>query len=117
MAQRDIKKVGLKNCGTLPDFGNFVLDRTTGEEYDATKASRKMMPFARGVSAKSNDFDDQGTNHTDYRRMMKIVLAANYHGYLGVEYSGNILDEYAGIAPPRGSSKPFGPSSAVRVSF
>ena len=27
-----IRKVGLKNCGTLPDFGNFVIDKAKGEE-------------------------------------------------------------------------------------
>jgi L-ribulose-5-phosphate 3-epimerase len=57
-----------------------------------------MMPFAKGVSAKSNTFDAQGNEtQTDYRRMMKIVLAANYHGYVGIEYSGPTLDEYTGI--------------------
>jgi len=56
------------------------------------------MPFAKGVSAKSYDFDEQG-NETkiDYRRMMKVVLAANYHGFVGIEYEGGRLDEYAGI--------------------
>ena len=34
---------------------------------------------------------------TDYRRLMKIVLAANYHGFVGIEYEGSTLDEYAGI--------------------
>ena len=93
-----IKKVELKNCGTLPDFGNFTLDRKTGKEYDRYKGVEEMMPFARGVSAKSTDFDKHGNeSNIDYRRMMKIVLAANYHGFLGVEYAGNGLDEYAGI--------------------
>jgi sugar phosphate isomerase/epimerase len=93
-----IKKVGLPNCGTLPDFGNFVIDKAKGEEYDRYKGVEEMMPLAKGVSAKSHDFDAQGNEtHTDYRRMMKIVLAANYHGFLGIEYEGNTLDEYAGI--------------------
>jgi L-ribulose-5-phosphate 3-epimerase len=93
-----IKKVGLPNCGTLPDFGNFMIDKAKGEEYDRYKGVEEMMPFAKGVSAKSHDFDAQGNEtHTDYRRMMKIVLAANYHGFLGIEYEGNTLDEYAGI--------------------
>jgi hypothetical protein len=56
-----------------------------------------MMPFAKGVSAKSHDFDEAG-NETgiDYRRMIKIVLDAGYHGHLGIEYEGQRLDEYAG---------------------
>jgi L-ribulose-5-phosphate 3-epimerase len=93
-----IKKVGLKNCGTLPDFGNFVIDKAKGEEYDRYKGVEELMPFAKGVSAKSNEFDDAGNEiKTDYRRMMKIVLAANYHGFVGIEYEGAKLDEYAGI--------------------
>jgi len=56
------------------------------------------MPFAKGVSAKSHDFDDKGNEvHTDYFRMMKIVLDAGYRGYVGIEYEGNKLDELAGI--------------------
>jgi hypothetical protein len=58
----------------------------------------EMMPFARGVSAKSHDFDASGNEtHTDYRRMLKIVMAAGYHGFVGIEYEGSMLDEYAGI--------------------
>ena len=93
-----IRKVGLENCGTLPDFGNFVIDRKTGEEYDRYRGVEQMMPFARGVSAKTHDFDDAGNEtHTDYRRMLRIVLDAGYHGHLGIEYEGDGLDEYAGV--------------------
>ena len=47
---------------------------------------------------KSNEFDDQGNEvHTDYFKIMKIVLDADYHGYVGIEYKGKKLDEYAGI--------------------
>jgi hypothetical protein len=57
-----------------------------------------MMPFAKAVSAKSNDFDAEGNEiHTDYRRMMKIVLDAGYHGFMGIEYEGDKLGEPEGI--------------------
>jgi sugar phosphate isomerase/epimerase len=56
-----IRKVDLKNCGTLPDFGNFTIDRAKGEEYDRYKGVEEMMPFAKGVSAKTHDFDEAGT--------------------------------------------------------
>ncbi|MHA3772557.1 sugar phosphate isomerase/epimerase family protein [Verrucomicrobiota bacterium sgz303538] len=93
-----IKKVGLPNCGTLPDFGNFTIDKKTGENYDRYKGVEEMMPFAKGVSAKTHDFDAEGNEtEIDYRRMMKIVLAANYHGHVGIEYEGTRLDEYSGI--------------------
>jgi len=86
-----MKQVNLPNCGTLPDFGNF-------EDYDRYQAVAEMMPFAKAVSAKSNEFDAQGNCvETDYRRMMKIVLAAGYHGHFGIEYEGGKLSEPEGI--------------------
>jgi sugar phosphate isomerase/epimerase len=91
-----MKKVNHPGCGTLPDFGNFRIDR--GEEYDRYKGVAELMPFAKAVSAKSHDFDEQGNEiHTDYGRMMKIVLDAGYHGYVGIEYEGNKLSEPEGI--------------------
>lgn len=86
-----IKTVDLKNCGTLPDFGNFG-------DYDRYDGVRETMPFAKGVSAKSHDFDDEGNEtKTDYVKMLKIVLNAGYKGYVGIEYEGSKLDEPAGI--------------------
>jgi L-ribulose-5-phosphate 3-epimerase len=95
-----IKEVGLANCGTLPDFGNFHVSKT--EEYDRYQGVRELMPNAKAVSAKSHDFDEQGNEtHTDYARMMKIVLDAGYHGYLGIEYEGSKLSEPEGIVATR----------------
>jgi hypothetical protein len=83
--------------GTLPDFGNFCIKREPGnwsnclEEYDRYKGTDELMPYAKGVSAKSNTFDSDGNEiHTDYRKMMKIVMKHNYHGYVGVEYEGEV---------------------------
>jgi sugar phosphate isomerase/epimerase len=91
-----MRKVNLPNCGTLPDFGNF--DLGGGEAYDRYKGVTEMMPFAKAVSAKAHDFDEQGNCvETDYRRMIRIVLDAGYHGYLGIEYEGSKLSEYDGI--------------------
>ena len=89
-------KVDHPRCGTLPDFGNFRISQD--EEYDRYQGVAEMMPFARAVSAKSYDFDANGDETTiDYRRMLKIVLAAGYHGHLGVEYEGNRLGEEEGL--------------------
>jgi L-ribulose-5-phosphate 3-epimerase len=86
-----MKKVNLPNCGTLPDFGNF-------EDYDRYKAVAEMMPFAKAVSAKSIDFDSAGNCvETDYRRMLKIVLSAGYHGHFGIEFEGEKMSEPDGI--------------------
>jgi hypothetical protein len=60
------------------------------------------MPFARAVSAKSHDFDEHGNErHTDFRRMLGIVLDADYHGHVGIEYEGDRLDEARGILATR----------------
>jgi L-ribulose-5-phosphate 3-epimerase len=91
-----IEKVGLENCGTLPDFGNFNIGG--GEFYDRYQGIQELMPFAKGVSAKSHDFDDQGNEiHTDYAKMVKIVVDAGYRGFIGIEYEGGKIDETAGI--------------------
>lgn len=82
-----IKEVGLPNCGTLPDFGNFQLK--PGEWYDRYKGVSEMMPYAKAVSAKSHVFDGNGNeSEIDYERMMKIVVDAGYHGYVGIEWEG-----------------------------
>src|SRR5262245_13293779 len=80
-----MNKVNHPRCGTLPDFGNFRV--TKDREYDRYTGVKELMPFAKGVSAKSHDFDDKGEEtHTDYLKMMKIVLDAGYRGYIGIEY-------------------------------
>ena len=79
--------VDMPNCGTLPDFGNF---RIEGDEwYDRYQGVKELMPYAKAVSAKSHEFDADGNEtETDYYRMMRIVLAAGYRGYVGVEFEG-----------------------------
>ena len=91
-----IKMVGMDNCGTLPDFGNFKVSKD--EMYDRYKGVDELMPFAKAVSAKSHDFDDEGNEtHTDFFKMMDIVLKHGYHGYVGIEYEGRQEGEYEGI--------------------
>lgn len=117
-----IKNVGLENCGALPDFGNFYVTKNRGnaEQYEKEKAlyrgdpayhedsfglaydryqgTRELMPYAKGVSAKSHDFDESGNElHTDFAKMMQIVKSSGYRGYIGVEYEGNELGEVEGI--------------------
>lgn len=83
--------------GTLPDFGNFPKQdgKYTIDVYDAIA---RMMPYARGVSAKSYDFNDEGRETSlDYARILKIVTDAGYHGHVGIEYEGSRLSEADGI--------------------
>jgi len=87
-----MKAVDLPNCGTLPDFGNF-------HEYDRYKGTEELMPYAKGVSAKSHAFDAEGNEtKSDYLRLMKIVLDHGYHGYVGIEWEGEKpADEREGV--------------------
>ncbi len=95
-----MKRVGKKNCGTLPDFGNFQI--RPGEKYDRYQGVSEMMPYAKAVSAKSYDFDLDGKClETDYRKMMKIVLDAGYRGWVGIEYEGDRLPEKDGVDATR----------------
>jgi len=86
-----MKLVGRPNCGTLPDFGNF-------HDYDRYRGVEELLPFAKGVSAKSHEFDADGNEvRTDYTRMMKLVVDSGYHGWVGIEYEGKTLPEPEGV--------------------
>ncbi len=91
-----MKKAAHPRVGTLPDFGNFNLGN--GKSYDRYLGVEELMPFAKAVSAKSHEFDEGGNEvHTDYTKMMRIVLAAGYHGFVGIEYEGSKHSEAEGI--------------------
>lgn len=117
-----IKNVGLDNCGTLPDFGNFYVARNRGNveqwtkekalyagdpaytedekglAYDRYRGVADLMPYAKGVSAKSHDFNEAGDEiHTDYVKMIGIVKDSGYRGHIGIEYEGSELGEVEGI--------------------
>ncbi|GAB4551763.1 MAG: sugar phosphate isomerase/epimerase [Phycisphaerales bacterium] len=97
-----IRRVDLDNCGTLPDFGNFCTDWSRSSDpdawYDRYKGVEELMPYAKAVSAKSHAFDAEGNEtRTDYLRMMRIVTAAGYRGYVGIEYEGERVSEHEGI--------------------
>jgi len=88
--------VNMPGVGTLPDFGNFRVSRDV--EYDRYKGVGELLPYAKGVSAKSHDFDAQGNEtHTDYKRMIDLVIASKYRGFIGIEYEGTTLGEPEGI--------------------
>jgi L-ribulose-5-phosphate 3-epimerase len=101
-----INEVNMRNCGTLPDFGNWCTAEKWGstennkckEVYDRYQGVSEMLPFAHGVSAKSYAFNAKG-NETiiDYSKMLKIVKGSNFSGYIGVEYEGSPLSEHDGV--------------------
>jgi L-ribulose-5-phosphate 3-epimerase len=87
---------GRKNLGTLPDFGNFA---PGADPYAGVAA---LLPSARAVSAKCFDFDAAGNETTiDYRRMLDIVRASGYQGFIGIEYDGERLAEEDGVRAAR----------------
>jgi L-ribulose-5-phosphate 3-epimerase len=102
-----ITTVNLPNVGTLPDFGNWCTAAKWGstepskdckEAYDRYQGVADMLPFAKGVSAKSYQFDEQGNEKIiDYKRMLQIVKDSGFNGYIGVEYEGDFLSESDGI--------------------
>ena len=86
-----MKAVNKPNIGVLPDFGNFY-------EYDRYIGVKEMMPFAKGVSGKTHDFDQDGNEtQIDYPKMMKIIADSGFKGYIDVEYEGMKLSEADGV--------------------
>lgn len=96
-----MQKVGLPEVGTLPDFGNFTINRQRNEQYDKFKGVNELMPYAKAVSAKCYNFNADGSHKEfDFDRMMRIVLAHGYRGYVGVEFEGP-GDKAAGVKAGR----------------
>lgn len=56
------------------------------------------MPYAKGVSAKAHNFDENGNEvDSDFLKIMKIVKESGFKGHVGIEYEGNTLSEDEGI--------------------
>lgn len=96
-----IEGVGSKYCGTLPDFGNFCIEGHHGdckEEYDKYQGVKELMPYAKGVSGKTHEFDAEGNEvNTDFVKMLQIVKDSGFTGYIDIEYEGGGLSESEGI--------------------
>jgi sugar phosphate isomerase/epimerase len=100
-----VKQVAMPNVGTLPDFGNFCISEAWGSTqdgcenlYDCYQGVAELLPFAKGVSAKSYDFDAKGEQPLmDYKRLIGLVKAVGYKGYIGIEFEGNTQPEEEGI--------------------
>lgn len=100
-----IKEVNLPNFGSFPDFGNWCLSAKWGttqgdcdKMYDRYQGVAELLPYAKAVSAKSYNFNEQGEDtKIDYYRMMKIVKESEYKGHVGIEYEGMEKSEHEGI--------------------
>jgi len=102
-----MKQLPSKSKGLLPDFGNFCMERSKAEsmdfkallatkclkEYDKYKGTEMMMPYAKGVSAKTHKFDASGNDvETDFKKIFGIIKASGWTGgYVGVEYEGGLM--------------------------
>jgi hypothetical protein len=66
--------------------------------YDRYTGVTEMLPFAKGVSAKTYDFDAKGNQpKIDYKKLMDIVKSSGFKGYIGIEYEGFNDNEEEGI--------------------
>lgn len=100
-----IKQVDKSNFGALPDFGNWCLSAKWGgtqgecnEEYNRYQGVLEFLPYAKGISAKSYDFNEKGEDAIiDYYKMLKIIKDFGFKGHIGIEYEGVVLSEYEGI--------------------
>lgn len=96
--------------GILPDFGNFYINRQTGEMYNPYQGLREFMPWVKeSVSAKAYDWDtgagrfytedrrERSEMTLDFERLLRIVTGAGFHGYVSIEYEGAKHSEFDGI--------------------
>lgn len=118
-----IENIDFKNIGTLPDFGNFCLKfgsknsiSTVVEGLDSNEVKipsyydncelrynmyegiRKLLPYAKGLSAKTHGFDENGNDiNIDYVKMLQILKDFGYSGFIGVEQEVYGLDPIESI--------------------
>lgn len=91
-----MKQVNSPFCGTLPDFGNFKI--SDEKQYDMYQGVKDLMPFAKGISAKTFKFDKDGNEpDIDYTKMFKIIHDAKFSGIVGIEWEGDGFSEEEGI--------------------
>jgi len=103
-----IKKVNSKYLGSLPDFGdlNFCVKRDLSDtnilspkclnQYDKYLGVKELLPFAKGISAKSTQFDSNGKETTtNFKKMLKLIKKSNFNGFIAIEYEGSIRDTFS----------------------
>ena len=77
-------------CCLMPDFGKLK-----NNVYEGTEA---MLPYTKTISAKMHSFDQAGKQPDfDYERLMKMICASKYSGYLAIEWEGSKLSPIEGV--------------------
>ena len=102
-----MENINNRYVGTLPDFGsyNFCIKRgdlnlediesDCENQYDKYIGVQKLLPYAKGVSAKSHEFKLNGEEKsTDYKKMMKIISKSTYEGFITIEYEGAVMNMF-----------------------
>ena len=101
-----LTKLAPHEVGALADPDNWCTKRENGqlwdapciESYDRYKGMEELMPFAKGLSVKTFEFDESGNETTmDYARIMDIIQKSNYSGYLAIEFEGHTMPSKEGI--------------------
>jgi len=101
-----VKQADTKNTGILADFDNFCVMSESGiaadgkckNEYNRYKGMTEMMPYVKGISAKTHYFNEKGDCvETDFYKMLKIIKDGGYRGYISAEFEGPNLTEEEGI--------------------
>ncbi len=93
-----VETVDSPRFGLTVDTNNFRVDQDNPYAQDSSSLPEyvdrylgleTLMPFASWVSAKCYAFDATGYEISmDYPRILEIILAAGYRGYISVEYEG-----------------------------
>ncbi len=101
-----VKQANTKNTGILADFDNFCVMSESGiaadgkcaNEYNRYKGMKEMMPYVKGLSAKTHYFNEKGECvETDFYKMLQIIKDGGYRGYISAEFEGPNLSEEEGI--------------------
>lgn len=62
------------------------------DQYDLYKGVEELMPFAKGVSAKTHKFKPNGGEaEMDFTRLFTIIKKSGFKGYVGIEYEGRLM--------------------------
>ena len=105
-----MKSINHSKLGTLPDFGtlNFCIEKAQAKEgemyssnclnqYNKYKGVEEMLPYAKGISAKSISFDSNGEEiNTDFERMIKLIKSSSFEGFMAIEYEGALMQMFGG---------------------
>ena len=102
-----IKSINHKKLGVLPDFGsnNFCIEKPAKKEgellntndcinqFDKYLGVKELLPYAKGISAKSISFDKSGAEeNTDFERMIKLIKSYSFEGHIAIEYEGGFMN-------------------------